>query len=348
LTEVLSRGLLGDWVLLPLDSIHELLPPRLPRLHPHLGLIYISEGDAVFGGTAPPEGGMAAWQATPTSDGMAGYSRPGGLDPVMAHDGGKGVSNGELVPTPLPPPPPPAGSSLPPAPEFEDLVEDTSSGPGLSIESLIAPTPVLREDWYKAPSRFGSRLAVQMVSSRTVPVDIRSLGRGRWVSDEVMDVTCTLLAPHLAPGVRLIPSYLLHSLLSGGDLAVRRWAPLLAAQSILLPVVHENHWYLLRCTPGTRTVGVFNSLGTHGQDGVIGPISRALGMVSTTGAWALTQIPSPQQSDGHSCGSHTIHSILSVGLGSASSPPPLPPALLSSLRTAWVLFLAASGVRSAV
>ena len=240
------------------------------------------------------------------------------------------------------------GSPLPTAPELEDLAEVTSSGPGLSIESLVAPTPVLREDWYKAPSRFGSRLAVQMVSSRTVPVDIRSLGRGRWVSDVVMDVTCTLLAPHLAPGVRLVPSYLLHSLLSGGDLAVRRWAPLLTAQAILMPVVRENHWYLLRCTPGTRTVGVFNSLGTHGQDGLVGPISRALGMVSTTGAWALAQIPSPQQPDGHSCGSYTIHSILSVGLGSASSPPPLSPALLSSLRTAWVSFLTASGVRSAV
>ena len=131
----------------------------------------------------------------------------------------------ELVPTPLPPPPPPPGSSLPTAPEFEDLVEVTSSGPGLSIESLVAPTPVLSADWYKAPSRFGSRLAAQMVSSRTIPVDIRSLGRGRWVSDAVMDVTCTLLAPHLAPGLRLIPSYMLHSLLSGGDLAVRRWAP---------------------------------------------------------------------------------------------------------------------------
>ena len=186
-----------------------------------------------------------------------------------------------------------------------------------------------------------------MVSSRTIPVDIRSLGRGRWVSDEVMDVTCTLLAPHLAPGVRLIPSYMLHSLLSGGDLAVRRWAPLLSAQAILMPVVRENHWYLLLCSPGTRTVGAINSLGTHGQDGVVGPISRALGMVSSTGAWASTQIPSPQQSDGHSCGPYTIHSILSVGLGSASSPPPLSPTSLSSLRTAWVLFLTTSGIRSA-
>ena len=187
-----------------------------------------------------------------------------------------------------------------------------------------------------------------MVSSRSIPVDIRSLGMGCWVSDGVMDVTCSLLAPHLAPGVRLIQSYWLHSLLSGGDLAVRRWAPLLFAQAILMPVVRENHWYLLHCTPATRVVRVINSLGTHGQEAVVGPISRALGMVSTTGAWALAQIPSPQQTDGHSCGLYTIHSILSVGLGSVSSPPPLPPALLISLRTAWVLFLASSGVRSSV
>jgi hypothetical protein len=80
-----------------------------------------------------------------------------------------------------------------------------------------------------------------MVSSRTIPVDIRSLGRGRWVSDDVMDVTCTLLAPHLAPGVRLIPSYMLHSLLSGGELAETRWAPLLSAHTILMPVVRESH-----------------------------------------------------------------------------------------------------------
>ena len=345
--DVLSRGLLGDWVMLSPDSLLELIPPRLPRLHPHLGLIYISEGDAVFAGTVPPAGGMSVWQGTLTGDGTPGTARPVGMDPVKPHDEGEVVGKVELVPTSTPPPPPP-GSPLPTDPGFEDLVEVTSSGPGLSIESLVAPTPVLSADWYKAPSRFGSRLAAQMVSSRTIPVDIRSLGKGRWVSDAVMDVTCTLLAPHLAPGLRLIPSYMLHSLLSGGDLAARRWAPLLSAQDILMPVVRENHWFLLRCTPGTRTVGVINSLGIYGQDGVVGPISRALGMVSTTGAWALQQIPSPQQTDGHSCGSYTIHSILSVGLGSVSSPPLLSPALLSSLRTAWVLFLTASGIRSAV
>ena len=345
--DVLSRGLLGDWVMLSPDSLLELIPPRLPRLHPHLGLIYISEGDAVFAGTVPPAGGMSVWQGTLTGDGTPGTARPVGMDPVKPHDEGEVVGMVELAPTSTPPPPPP-GSPLPTDPGFEDLVEVTSSGPGLSIESLVAPTPVLSADWYKAPSRFGSRLAAQMVSSRTIPVDIRSLGKGRWVSDAVMDVTCTLLAPHLAPGLRLIPSYMLHSLLSGGDLAARRWAPLLSAQDILMPVVRENHWFLLRCTPGTRTVGVINSLGIYGQDGVVGPISRALGMVSTTGAWALQQIPSPQQTDGHSCGSYTIHSILSVGLGSVSSPPLLSPALLSSLRTAWVLFLTASGIRSAV
>jgi hypothetical protein len=65
-----------------------------------------------------------------------------------------------------------------------------------------------------------------------------------------MDVTCTLLAPHLAPGVRLVPSYMLHSLLSGGDLAERRWSPLLSARTILIQVVREGHLYLLLCLLG--------------------------------------------------------------------------------------------------
>ena len=85
-----------------------------------------------------------------------------------------------------------------------------------------------------------------MVSSRTISVDIRSLGGSCWVADGVMDVTCTLLAPHLAPGVRLIPSYMLHSLLSGGELAERRWAPLLSAHAILIPGVTNTCFSALR------------------------------------------------------------------------------------------------------
>ena len=81
--DVLSRGLSGDWALLPPDSLHELLPPRLPRLHPHLGLIYISECDTVFSGTVSPAGGMSTWQGTLTRDGVSGKIRPVRTDPLQ-------------------------------------------------------------------------------------------------------------------------------------------------------------------------------------------------------------------------------------------------------------------------
>jgi hypothetical protein len=55
--DVLTRGLSEDWALSPLEPLHALLPPRLPRLHPQLGLVYISECDALFTCTFPPTGG---------------------------------------------------------------------------------------------------------------------------------------------------------------------------------------------------------------------------------------------------------------------------------------------------
>jgi hypothetical protein len=65
-------------------------------------------------------------------------------DPLRVYDGCEKTS--KLETTPSPPSPPPPGSPLSIAPEFEDLVEVTSSDPGLSIESLTAPTPVLIAD----------------------------------------------------------------------------------------------------------------------------------------------------------------------------------------------------------
>ena len=53
-----TRPLGGSWSLCPAGSVRYSLPPRLPRLHPQLGLIYITVADPLFEASAPPEGGF--------------------------------------------------------------------------------------------------------------------------------------------------------------------------------------------------------------------------------------------------------------------------------------------------
>jgi hypothetical protein len=149
-----------------------------------------------------------------------------------------------------------------------------------------------------------------------------------------MDVTCTLLAPHLAPGVRLVPSYMLHSLLSGGTWRSAGGPPFFLRAPSSCRWCERATGTCCFCSPGARTVGVMNSMGSHGQDGVVGPVSRALGLISSTGAWEVSQSPSHEKKDGSSCGLFALHCLLSWSNGdafSSSSPPGLSPGPSDSL-----------------
>ena len=254
----------GSWSLCPARLVRNSIPPRLPRLHPHLGLVYIAITDPLFDATAPPEGGFTPLSLNQVGSGLLG------LPPAP-------VPSGE--PTAQTSSPPPTGGDdpsdnvhiIPPHLTISlpvDAIED--HGPSTpTMEDLRPPTSVSWTEWLRPPPFAVRRVAQTLAGGLACPIDVTSLLGEAWVGDFVICATVFLLAPCCRSGVHLFPPMLPGEPLDGAD---RRglWATTLSSSSsILLPILCSGHWFLLRLLPQLRRGVVYNSIPGHGDGSLI-------------------------------------------------------------------------------